>query len=158
MSVLNVTIIPQRIIARVIGPGINTTAVINRAGAARVVLLGTQGPAGAPGASGGQPAVKQFLFGDASPALVLAMSAPLIVLRANVVITQPFNGAGATLAVGTAGLPQSIAAATQINAAFAAEYETNPNLLVSSNVLLTITPGAGCTQGAGWIVLQTANP
>lgn len=47
MSVMNVTIIPQRIIARVIGPGINTTAVINRAGAARLVLVGTQGVAGA---------------------------------------------------------------------------------------------------------------
>ena len=47
MSVMNVAIIPQRIIARVIGPGINTRAVINRAGAARVVLVGTQGVAGA---------------------------------------------------------------------------------------------------------------
>jgi hypothetical protein len=47
VSVLNVTVIPQRIIARVVGPGLNTTAVINRAGAARVVLVGTQGVAGA---------------------------------------------------------------------------------------------------------------
>ena len=51
MSVMNVTIIPQRIIARVTGPGINTTAVINRSGAARVVLVGQQGPSGSTAAS-----------------------------------------------------------------------------------------------------------
>jgi hypothetical protein len=125
-----------------------------------------QGPPGPPGQSGnagppglsGTPQAKNFSFGDASPLIVLSVPAALIVLQVNLVITTPFNGAGALLTLGTAAAPQSLVDTTQVNPALAAEYETNPNIVTSSNVLLTITPGAGCTQGAGWIVLQTATP
>lgn len=104
------------------------------------------------------PNVVNFAFGDASPKLVFTVSAATTILQVNFVITTPFNGTGAALSVGTAGSPQLLLSTAQVDPYYAAEYETNPNVNVSSSVLLTITPGAGCTQGAGWIVLQTATP
>jgi len=117
-------------------------------------LAGPAGPAGPTGVAG----LKYFAYGDASPAFIHLVTAPVIVLQVNLVISTPFNGAGASLKLGTAAQPQLLASPTQIDTSFVAEYETNPNITATSNILLTITPGAGCTQGAGWIVIETATP
>lgn len=128
-------------------------------------LIGPPGPVGPVGSVGpvgpagplGTESLQYFSFGDASPAVVRVVTTPIMVLQVNFVITTPFNGAGATLSLGVAGQPQLLVASNQIDAAFATEYETNPNVAIATNILLAITPGAGCTQGAGWIVLNVAN-
>lgn len=46
MSVLAVTIVNTHMLLRVVGPGVNASLAITRPTAARIALVGTQGPAG----------------------------------------------------------------------------------------------------------------
>lgn len=133
-----------------------------------VVSRGRQGPPGAngapgaPGANGangdGQYPVVEFAFGDASPAPVLTInpaSAAEIVL-VQLEIEEPFDGAGATLTVGTAADPDLLMAADQVDPSTTAVFEASPRVALAggAEVQLTITPGVGASQGRGKLVIQ----
>ena len=150
-----VTISPRVIGVQISGPGIQPrTLNVARGSAISYAFVGTQGPAGAFVAAQSPLVAVPFSFGDASPAVVLSISAAQYIAAASIVINVPFNGAGAALSLGIVGAPQLLIAAAQVDPASAYEYETNPNVSVGSNIILTITPGAGATQGSGVVLLE----
>lgn len=117
---------------------------------------GDRGEPGANGASGSTSPPTPFAFGDASPRTLFTTVASSLVLAVSVNITTPFNGAAPSMRIGTAAQPELLLAAAQIDLTVATEFEVNPNLVLGAGqgVLITLVPGAGATQGAGWIVIE----
>jgi hypothetical protein len=114
----------------------------------------TQGLTPAP-TSGGSSLLKvAFAYGDATPKAITTQAG--LIATATIVITTPFNGVGAALQLGDAVQPSRLLAPTQIDPTFAAEYEANAGHVYTlpTEILLTITPGAGATQGAGYVLLE----
>lgn len=97
-----------------------------------------------------------FSFGDASPKPIAILSPDQTVFTAAIVIQEAFDGVGASLALGDTGLPDRLIQASQIDPSIVAEHETNPGYAYSTatQILLTITPGEGCTQGSGYVLLE----
>ena len=97
-----------------------------------------------------------FSFGDASPMPVYTTTAGQTVFTAQIVIQVPFNGVGASLSLGDAVVSDRLIRVDQVDPTFAAEYEANPGYTYASAtpIILTIVPGAGCTQGSGYILLE----
>jgi len=121
-----------------------------------VLEVAVQGPAGPPGASGSVSPPISFAFGDASPRVLFTTTLASLVLSVSVNITVPFNGAAPSLRIGTATQPELLLAATQLDLTISTEFEVNPNLALDATqpVILTLVPGAGSTQGSGWIVFE----
>lgn len=124
----------------------------------QVVTVGFQGPAGGGGGVDTTPVPVNFAFGDASPRVILPGLAGKIVLAVNINIATPFNGAGASLSVGTLASPELLVAPTQLDLSVATEFEIDPNVSfpTATDIYLTLSPGAGATQGAGWLVFAFA--
>lgn len=122
----------------------------------QVLEIGIQGPAGPAGPSGSASPPIAFAFGDASPRTLFTTALASLVLGVSVNVTIPFNGAAPSLRIGTAAQPELLLAATQLDLAVATEFEVNPNLIMSAAqaVVMTLVPGAGSTQGSGWIVFE----
>lgn len=78
---------------------------------------------------------------------------------ARIVVLVGINGAGAQMEIGVAGDAGLIVPSDSIDAATAGEYETTPDvhLLAGQGIMLTITPGAGATQGSGFVYLGYVN-
>lgn len=122
-----------------------------------IVRVSSQGIAGPPGRDGNGTLIKvDFSFGDASPAVITTLPAGTTILTTAIVVQTPFNGLGAALQLGDTRQSDRLLSVTQNNPSYAAEYEANPGYTYSSAtpILLTITPGAGCTQGAGFVLLE----
>ena len=119
---------------------------------------GPQGPAGAPGASGSGllPAI-EFSYGDASPAVVATLTQITEIVAVSLQVEVPFNGTGASVALGVAGQPGSLMPAADSDVSVLAVYEFSPRVEypAGTQILLTIVPGAGASAGAGQIVLTT---
>lgn len=133
------------------------TVEVHEDGAVEVVEVGLQGPPGAPGLdAAGNPPPIPFAFGDASPAPVYTAASPALVVSAAVHLRTPFDGAGAALELGVSGQPGLLMPAAYNDPRVPGEYENSPDVTLSAGqqVLLTITPGAGATQGAGVIILR----
>jgi hypothetical protein len=115
-----------------------------------------QGPPGAIGPPGAALPPTNFAFGDASPALVQTLDAQKLVVRTRITITTPFDGAGATLSIGTLAQPELLIASSQVNPAQKTTFETTPEVALSAgtNLYLFIIAGVGATQGAGRTVLE----
>ena len=115
-----------------------------------------KGERGEQGASGSTSPPTPFAFGDASPRTLFTTVAASLVLAVSVNITAPFNGAAPSLRIGTAGQSELLVAAAQLDLSVATEFEFSPNVVLGSaqGVVLTLVPGAGATQGAGWIVIE----
>ena len=121
-----------------------------------VLEVGIQGPVGPPGASGSTSPPIAFAFGDASPRTLFTTTLASLVLGVSVNIVTPFNGAVPSLRIGTVASPELLVAAAQLDLAVATEFEVNPNLVLNAAqpIVLTLVPGAGSTQGSGWIVFE----
>lgn len=121
-----------------------------------VVTAAQQGPAGPPGQSSGAVAKIAFAYGDASPNPVIELAAGTTVFAVLIAIQTPFNGVGASLQLGDAAQSDRLLAASQCDPSQRAEYESSPGYTYTSptEILLTINPGAGCTQGAGYLFLE----
>ena len=87
-----------------------------------IVTAGPQGPRGVDGADGaagangdGQYPVSEFAFGDASPAIVLTLNpaSAAEVALVQLEIEEAFDGAGASIAVGTVADPDGLMRADQ---------------------------------------------
>lgn len=97
-----------------------------------------------------------FAYGDATPKLIATIEAGQTVFTVQIVIQVPFNGIGAALALGDDDQGDRLMAVGQNDPLLAAEYETNPahSYSIETDVLLTIVPGEGCTQGNGYVLLE----
>lgn len=112
---------------------------------------GTQGPIGpvGPGASG---AIEiNFAFGDATPAILVTAPAGKLIFGVSLHIRVPFDGAGASLTVGDAGDLDRLMTAVENVPTSVGSNTTNPAYAygVDTQLLLSITAGAGATQGSG---------
>jgi len=97
-----------------------------------------------------------FSFGDASPKAIALLPINSTVFTATIVIQVPFNGVGSMLRLGDAGTPDRLITAIQNDPFEIAEYETNPghSYTTETQVNLSITPGSGCTQGSGFVLIE----
>lgn len=113
---------------------------------------GPPGPAGPAGAGGIELA---FAWGDASPRTVAVATGGKLVYGVQLHIDTAFDGAGAALTVGDAGDPDRLMSASQNDPAAEGTYTSAPVHRYGSDttVLLTITPGAGASAGAGLLTL-----
>ena len=131
-------------------------------GGAVVSLKGAHGADGADGSAGangdGQYPTVSFAFGDASPAIVMTVNpaSAAEVALVQVEIEEAFDGVGAQIAFGTVADPDSLMRADQNDPSELAVYETSPRVRLAGGeqLQLTITPGAGASQGRGKIILQ----
>ena len=97
-----------------------------------------------------------FTFASPSPVPLCALPAGSVVTRTATLITQPFDGVGAAVEIGTLATPGLIAAPGDVDVAVADSFDF-PQLievLVSSCIVLTIVPGAGATAGAGLFIVN----
>lgn len=148
-----------------------TALVLRDSGRAQVIVQGFAGPPSPAGPGGitqeqadaryvqigAVGVVVPFAFGDASPVTVYVPGAGRTNILARLVIDTPFDGVGAALALGTSGSADSLLAAAHNDPTAAAGYEAAPDVALTSGepVVLTITPGAGATQGSGRIIFDT---
>lgn len=125
----------------------------------KVAAPGPQGPAGTPGASGdGSYPAFNFAFGDASPAVRLTLSVGAQeVITVSLQVEEAFDGAGATVALGTAANPELLFPSSASDLATEATYDVTPReeLAGGTPLVLTLNAGAGASQGRGQIVIQT---
>lgn len=124
-----------------------------------IEVSGVPGPRGATGATGpaGTPHIEvPFAFGDATPAQVCLAGAGKTIFSIMLVVFEPFNGTDPALTIGDAADPDRLMTAADNDPATAATYQTHPGYAYpgDTNVLLSISPGAGTTQGSGLIYIE----
>lgn len=97
-----------------------------------------------------------FSYGDASPAVVHTMSAASEIVQVSLQIEQAFNGSGAAISLGTLTSPGLLFSSAMNNPAVVGVFEFSPReeIPAGADIILTITPGAGASQGAGQIFIQ----
>jgi len=100
----------------------------------------------------------QFAYGDASPRVAVTLPFACEIVSVLFQIDQTFDGVGAALSLGTAGNPELL---MPINGNYPSEigqYESSPaaELTISTDIIITITPGAGATQGSGEIIFNVS--
>lgn len=88
-------------------------------------------------------------YGDATPAVLGIVPANLAILRVEINVIVPFNGTNPSLRVGISGGVDDLMLATENDPTTIATYASHPNIEYGSDkqILLSITPGAGATQG-----------
>ena len=125
-----------------------------------VVTVAEQGPIGPQGPSGTSTPPYYFSFGDASPVTILTGLPASKILETTVVFTAQFNGAPTSLSIGTAGVPALLVSSNQVDPSVVSEFEVTSGVTLSAgnDIRLTIALGAGCTQGAGWILINKVAP
>lgn len=124
-----------------------------------IVFAGEQGPPGPTGPAGPPGAVAveaAFAFGDATPAAIVTALAGKLVYGVELYIKTPFDGVGAQVVVGDAAIADRLMAVSDNDLGAVGGNHTTPShaYAVDTPVLLSITPGAGATQGSGVIVLR----
>jgi len=117
-------------------------------------IQGAKGDKGDTGAAGGIIKIN-FAYGDASPAIVYTANNQIIA-GVTIGILTPFNGTGSSLKVGDATISDRLMKTTENDPYTAAEYESSPLWVYNSStqILLTITPGGGCTTGSGFVLIE----
>lgn len=94
-----------------------------------------------------------FAFGDATPAAIGTFTGA--VLRVSLLITEAFDGTGASLQIGTVGTPNLLMDSSENDPTEIGRYEANPAIELSSDsIVLTIVPGSGASTGAGYVYLE----
>lgn len=121
------------------------------------VFSGEQGPPGPPGPTGPTygPVEINFSFGDATPVAVATVLANQLIYGVQLHIRVPFDGVGAALVVGDPAQPDRLMKANENDVLTVGTSTTAPAhaYAAATSVRLSITPGAGATQGAGVLVL-----
>ena len=107
--------------------------------------------------TGGGEFIVRFSFGDSTPKL---LSVPItgLVDRVLIGIDTPFN-VPSTLSIGTAANPSLLMAIGQNAPTEVGQFESNPSVdLINKQLILTITPGSGISQGSGFVVVEYSIP
>lgn len=118
---------------------------------------GVRGADGAPGQpgidAGGQAAPVPFAWGDASR-VVYTPERDGVLALVRIQYTQAFNGAGASVILGTAADPDAAMPATWNHPYSLYEFENSPDLPLAQGeeLVLTIQPGTA-SAGAGLLFL-----
>ncbi len=129
------------------------TTVVTRPRLTQVIQSqrGPQGPAG-----GVDGLAFNVAFGDVADRVLFTMPIGGLVQVVTLNIDTPWNGAGASLAV-TSTLPNTILFdAIGADPSIEASFDATPaeHLPAGAQIHFLNTPGAGCTQGAGVVVLD----
>lgn len=97
-----------------------------------------------------------FAFGDVSPVNVFQAEANQLIEEIQILILETFNGIGAFLKVGDAIQDDRLFTANQNYPSVSATYVVTPNYSYGSltQILLTIDPGSGATQGSGLLLVK----
>jgi hypothetical protein len=138
--------------------------VISDGGASEIVRIVNEivevveifhGPPGADG-GGGMLAPIPFAFNNTSPRVVYTLPAQSLIRSVTLVITIAFDGAGASLAVGTPESPNLLIAPADNNPGVAIDYEIDSYevLPAETEIQITTNPGAGAGAGAGYLILD----
>lgn len=116
---------------------------------------GATGPAGPPGSGSGVIEIN-FAFGDATPASLVTALAGKMIYGVKVHVKVPFDGVGAQVTIGDVGDLDRLMMATENDLTSVGSSETNPAFAYGSDtaLLLSITPGAGASQGSGLVTLN----
>lgn len=98
-----------------------------------------------------------FTYADVTSRLIYTTGINEIILTVTVVILIPFNGTGASISIGDSTVTDRLANNTQIYLNEVGEYSINPTYKYTSatHINLIITPGAGATQGSGYIIIES---
>lgn len=124
----------------------------------QVVTIGEAGPRGATGAAGppGSGAQANFAYGDATPAPLVTATAGKVVYSVEVVITEPFDGVGAAITVGDAGQVDRLMSVDENAVTSIGSNTTAPAYSYGADtpITLSITPGAGASQGRGIVIVR----
>ena len=110
---------------------------------------------GIPGAAGLGAIRKDFGFGDSTPDLIVMANAGDVVYEVEIVIMTPFDGTGAALTIGDSAQNDRLMQSTQNDPTTHATYSASPDYRYTAGtpINLYISPGAGATQGAGFILI-----
>jgi len=97
-----------------------------------------------------------FAYGDA-PTVIYTPAVDAVMTLCRVIFDTPFDGAGASVQIGS-NADHDLLMPAALNAPdTAAAFETAPDVMVpaGTDLLAFITPGAGASAGAGRIVLDS---
>lgn len=106
---------------------------------------------------GGGEFIARFSYGDSTPKL---LNIPItgLVDRVLIGIDVPFNSPS-TLSIGTTANPSLLMSASQNAPTEVGQFESNPSVeLINKQLILTITPGIGISQGSGFVVVEYSIP
>lgn len=97
-----------------------------------------------------------FAYGDASPSTIVSAPTGKVIYEVEIAITQTFDGVGAALKVGDGSVSDRLMKTTENDPTQVGSNKTAPAYSYGSAtaVLLTITPGAGATQGRGVVFVR----
>lgn len=120
-----------------------------------IVEVGIAGPEGK---SGVVPAI-YMAHGDATPKILDTLPVDKIVRSVTLIVTEVFNGTGATLTVGIDGFQDLLVDNEDVNLAFVSSYDTHPGekILAGTQIKMWITPGGGSSTGKATILIEYAN-
>ena len=96
-----------------------------------------------------------FHYGDATPSPLMTIPAGKTILSCSIIITQAFNGIGASLSIGKSASYNDVMATSDNIPGELSTWQTAPNIVygVNTPISLSITPGAGATAGAGIVTI-----
>ena len=122
------------------------------------IEVGPQGAQGVAGTLGTIVTESQtnFAWGDATPAILLAVAAGVPIYRISLVILEPFDGNGAALSIGVTGDADLFMAANECDPKTAGVYSVTPGykFATAGTIRLFITPGAGASKGNGIVTID----
>jgi hypothetical protein len=113
---------------------------------------------GMPGPPGPPAVAIPFTFADAPAILLSPLSTGQVIGRVSVLVETPFDGGGASLQVGTPAAPGLVLGPADIFPSVPATYASGTLFLVHApdTLRLAIAPGAGATQGSGYVLAEVA--
>ena len=121
-----------------------------------LVVSVNRGERGDSGKSGGE-FITRFSYGDSTPKL---LNTPItgLVDRVLLGIKTPFN-VPSTLSIGITNDPSLLQSAGQNLPTEVGQFETSPSVdLTNQQIILTITPGSGISQGSGFVIVEYSTP
>jgi len=97
-----------------------------------------------------------FAWGDASPLNLGTVPADKIVESVSILVTEAFDGTGASLTVGDASDPDGLLIAAENDPTQLGGYESHPGISYGTDtvVQLTINPGSSPSQGQGLVTIR----
>lgn len=122
-------------------------------------VAGGGGGGGGVGVEAIERAVVSFAYNEASPKTIITLPATTRIVSAQIIITQSFDDAAATLTLGDSGDPDRLMEASENDPASSGEYEASRfyELPAPTTIELTINP-ATSTQGSGQVVIEYKQP
>ena len=157
------TIVTSQNSAQVVVGGSQAPQVVVNSQTQRIVTTGQQGIQGVrgnigpigPSAAGLIPPI-DFAYGDASPATVLTLGVDSEIVAVSLQVEEAFNGTGASVSFGVAGDPESLFPAAFVDLSSTGIFQFSPRVeyAAGTQLLLTITPGSGASQGRGQIIVS----